>query len=107
MLPGRQLWRRTANGLQYGITSAGDNLATQNGGIANNEITKNSVTFTFTTSPAFSLTSLTNISFQYGTALDEPNIPCCTNRVPEPATAVLLGSGLAGMDLWRRMRTGV
>lgn len=89
------------DGLQYGITAAGDNVATQNGGVANSEITQNSVVFTFTVSNSFSLPSLRKISFQYGTSLSEPNIPCCDRQLPEPGTVMLLGSSLVGIGLWR------
>ena len=98
------------NGLQYGITSVGDDLTTGNGGVMQNELTKNSVTFTFTVTNAFSLTSLNNISFQYGTSLSEPcftasGVPCDPGqRVPEPATGILLGTVLLSVGIRRWMR---
>jgi len=44
-----------------------------------------------------SLEEITNVSFQYGTNLSEPNI--IAN--PEPGTLLLLGSGLAGLAVWK------
>ncbi|NOS82076.1 MAG: PEP-CTERM sorting domain-containing protein [Nitrospira sp.] len=89
------------NGMNYGILSAGDNLATGNAPVTgDNPFIKNSVTFTLNVDPnnVFSLSSINNVSFQYGTALDEPNI----RSVPEPASMLLLGAGLAGIGIWRR-----
>lgn len=88
------------NGLQYGITSAGDNTATGNAAVTGRfALIQNSVTFTFNVA-GFNLGSISNVSFQYGTALTEPNV----NSVPEPASALLLGSGLVAVGLWRRFR---
>ncbi len=82
------------DGVQYGLLSAGDNTTTGNGGITGSGgLIKNSVVFTF--SPAgFDLSNLSiaDVSFQYGTGLDEPNV-----RVPEPTTLLLLGAGLIGL----------
>ena len=100
------------NGLQYGITSAGDNPATGNQAVTGgNELIKNQVTFTLTSNQAFiGNETLTHVSFQYGTALDEPNCaPGGPPTVPEPSTMLLLGlalSGSGGVGFLRRRRKG-
>ncbi len=80
------------NGLQYGITSAGDNTATGNAPVTGgNALIKNQVVFTLA---GTGLTSVSNVSFQYGTALDEPNVFC---RPPVPPTE-LVGGELLSID---------
>jgi hypothetical protein len=93
------------DGLQYGITSAGDNLATGNAPVTGgNALIQNSVVFTLSgISPGFNpdSTNITNVSFQYGTALNEPNVP--GTSVPDGGvTLVLLGSALMGVETLRR-----
>lgn len=94
------------NGLNYGITSAGDDAGTGNAKVTGDEpLIRNSVVFTFTTDAngnGFTLASIDKVSFQYGTSLTEPNIT--PPNVPEPASALLLGSGLVAVGLWRRVR---
>jgi len=88
------------NGLNYGITSAGDNTATGNAEVTGNvPLIKNQVTFTLSGIPAgFQLDGdIAVVSFQYGTALTEPNV-----TVPEPGTLLLLGSGLIGLAVYSR-----
>lgn len=88
----------SVDGLQYGILSAGGN----NGGNAavtgKFALIQNQVIFTLTGLPTgYSLTgNVTNVNFQYGTALTEPNNPGRT-PVPEPGSLVLLGTGLLGL----------
>jgi hypothetical protein len=75
------------DGVQYGLTTAGDNLLTGNGGITGPHLIKNSVVLTlsgFTDEPD---EAITYVTFQYGTGLDEPMF-----GVPEPASMVLLGA---------------
>ncbi|MCB1431795.1 MAG: PEP-CTERM sorting domain-containing protein [Alphaproteobacteria bacterium] len=109
------------DGLQYGIVSAGDNIATGNAGITGSGgLIKNSVVFTLSGLPAnFALTTIANVFFQYGTAQDEPRFGgTCTQgepgcylnvvppTVPVPAALPLLltALGLGGIASLRRRR---
>lgn len=107
------------NGLQYGITSAGDDSSTGNAPVTGkNALIKNAVVFTLAGLPTGfdpSATGvITNVSFQYGTALTEPNVPGDGGGgggggggvIPEPGTFLLLGSGLVGLALYGRRKLG-
>lgn len=90
------------DGLQYGIASAGDNPTSGNGGVMGNEITKSSVTFLLTVAGGFNLAQISNLYFQYGTAMDEPRLVCCgQQQVPTPGTWLLAAAGIAALG-WRR-----
>lgn len=87
------------NGLNYGLTSTGDNLSTGNtpvtGGVP---LVKDHVVFTLSGISALfdPAASIRNVSFQYGTSLTEPNVPGNTGLVPLPSASML---GLAGMTI--------
>lgn len=102
LFPGSNLDGPTSpDGLQYGITSLGDNIATGNAEVLGSPLIKNSVVFLLSGLPTnFVLTndSFKNVSFQYGTALDEPNLttgynPTGEPGVPGPAAALSFGIG--------------
>lgn len=107
LFPGTNLQGpESPDGIQYGITSAGDNLATGNAAVTGaNALIKNSVVFVL--SGDFSgLTiedlSFSNVSFQYGTGLDEPNI-----SVPDGGSTIsLLGLAMLGVGFARRKLAG-
>ncbi|MGE0480724.1 MAG: XDD4 family exosortase-dependent surface protein [Phycisphaerae bacterium] len=83
------------DGLNYGITSAGDNPLTGNAAVTGgNPLIQNQVVFTLSGLPdGFDFGRIKRVNFQYGTDLTEPNIP-------EPVSALLLGLG--GMLALRR-----
>jgi hypothetical protein len=83
------------NGLNYGTTSAGDNMLTGNAQVTGNvPLIQNSVVFTLSGNPVFTVIgdyTISNVSFQYGTSLSEPRDPgiFVETNIPEPTTLSL------------------
>jgi len=89
MFPGSNLeGPASVDGLQYGIVSAGDNPATGNAPVTgDNALIQNEVVFTLSGLPVdFDVNRISTVNWQYGTGLDEPNIP-------EPSSLLLLVLG--------------
>jgi hypothetical protein len=101
------------DGLNYGITSSGDDPLTGNAAVTGGNppnyknrfpLIQDTVIFTLSgLDPNFvaSADTITNISFQYGTSLSEQNVPV---PVPEPATMLLFGCGLIGLVTFGRRK---
>ena len=88
------------DGIQYGITTEGDNANTANGGLGGNNLVKNKAQFKFAlngNADNFHPGKLSDISFQYGTATTEPYL-----LVPEPASYLLVSLGILGIFIARR-----
>lgn len=99
--PGPDLHPPTSpNGLEYGITSAGDNVATGNGGVTGSGgLIQNSVVFTLGGAGVnFDLNRITDVYFFYGTSPGEGGF----DGVPSPGAVTLLG--VAGIAAMRRRR---
>ena len=90
LFPGSNLQGPSSpDGLQYGITSAGDNIMTGNGGLSGQALIKHKIVIVLDGVGAnFDLASIGNVSFQYGTDLSEPNIP----GTPSPGAIALAGA---------------
>ncbi len=86
------------DGLQYGITSAGDNPATGNAAVRGaNALIKNAVVFTLTINGAAENLTFNNVLFQYGTALSDGSYtgtPVNGNPVPVPEASTLIAGAL-------------
>lgn len=95
----------SVDGVQYGITTLLDLPGNDNGGIKSQGLIQNSVDFVLTGLPVdFKLGDISNVSFQYGTSLDETNFPGDHHDVPEPMSLILLGSGLIGVAGYGRKK---
>lgn len=93
------------DGVQYGLTSQGDNPATGNAPVTGtNALIQNQVVFTLSGLPAGfdPSTQITRVAWQYGTSFDEPFI-----HTPEPATCILLTLPLAAGLFRNRRRAAV
>jgi len=81
------------NGINYGITTADDDPDNSNGGLEDMPLISNSVVFTLSGWDSdWSLSDITDVFFQYGTSLSEPQL-----AVPEPGVLALLTIGLVGL----------
>ncbi len=114
------------DGINFGIitAAAGFNPNGGTGGLIDKPLVQDAVTFMFTGITTFSLSGISNVSFQYGTALAELNIcgtkmggTSCTGSssgttgsssgtasVPEPGTLGLLAIAMLGVTSIRRRR---
>lgn len=96
---------RSPGGLDYGLTSLGDNPSTGTGlvGPGGWPIIHGSVIFTFQVNPEqFILEAIQNVQFQYGTSLCQ-ELRFLGEPAPEPTTLGVLGLGAASL-LARRLR---
>jgi MYXO-CTERM domain-containing protein len=105
LFPGNNLSGPSSpDGPQYGITSAGDNLMTGNGTVTGGEaVIQNAVVITLGGLPmGFDpAAKIGNVRFQYGTALEEGNVPGESN-VPAPGAAGLMALGALAARRKRR-----
>jgi hypothetical protein len=104
------------DGLQYGITSAGDNPATGNAPVTgDNALIHNSVVFVLSGAnlpSQLTAADFAHISFQYGTALTEPNLYCANpddcrippSEIPEPQSLALIALALLALATTTRRR---
>ena len=91
------------DGLQYGLTTAGDNGGTGNSPVTGDfALIQNQVVFTFAVASTFDpSTAISNIWFQYGTDLNEPSFGP-DNPIPLPSTAMMAVAGLGLIGIRRR-----
>ncbi len=92
------------DGVGFGIVNG---LGSHPNGGLNRTLVNSSLVFDLILPAGYDLTSITDVGFQYGTSTDEPYVAGTTtsqtSSVPDGgATALLLGSALAGMALLRR-----
>jgi hypothetical protein len=102
LFPGPDLVPPTSpDGVNLGITSAGDILLTGNGGLNGQWLTKNSVIFTLSGYTGNPFADVSGVVFQYGTGLDEPHFD---GQFPEPGSLLLMAlcAGGFGLYTWRR-----
>ena len=92
------------NGVGFGLTTIFDYPGNDRGSIKNQSLIENSAVFTFTGLPeGFDLSNITNVTFQYGTSLKEPELMGVA-AVPEPTTIMLVAASLGTLAFISRKR---
>jgi hypothetical protein len=111
LFPGTDLQEpESPDGIQYGITSAGDDPATGNTPVTGeNALIKNSVVFQLTYEEPANPLRIYNVWFQYGTGLTEPSIPSYDVGepppvIPEPFTLVSCLLAVSGLGVYHHRR---
>lgn len=95
------------NGMQFGLLSAGDNLATRNDGLehsAGKYFIKSSALFTLQVTSGFNIHDIDQVRFQYGTSLSQPSYPGEIIPLPSAAWAGMSLFGVLGIMKARRLR---
>ncbi len=85
-------------GISFGITTLDDFGGHNRGNLKNQALLQNSVVFTFSGLPTnFSLSDISDVTFQYGTSLKAPDlIGDAIANVPEPPAIALVVAGMIG-----------
>jgi len=104
------------NGINFGIISAAAGF-NPNGGLENDPLIQDRAVFVLTGVNGLDYTDISNVSFQYGTALTELNVPAVcidgcdewvrltqVGEVPEPALPLIYGAGLLAWAATRKLR---
>jgi PEP-CTERM motif len=93
------------DGINFGIISAAPGF-NPNGGLDKDPLITDSVVFVLHGVSGLSINDISHVSFQYGTALSELNVPGDPRDppalIPEPGTLSLLGLGFVGLTMLRR-----
>ena len=83
------------DGPGYGLLSAGYSAGGNSAVTGQFPMIKNSVVFALSGVSGLSLSSVSNVSFEYGTDVDRA-------RVPEPASLLMMGLGMFGYGVWKK-----
>jgi hypothetical protein len=94
-------------GVDFGLTTINDNYLNDTGGLKNKGLIVDTVVFTFKLPSAFTVTNITDVTFQYGTNLKQPDLfqetADSSSLIPEPSTISLVAAALLGaLTLARR-----
>ncbi len=87
-------------GISFGITTLDDLGGHDRGNLKNQALIQNSVVFTFSGLPdGFSLSDISDVTFQYGTSVKAPDLigDAIANGVGEPPTIALVAMSLLGV----------
>lgn len=108
LFPGDNLQGGKApSGINFGLTTLNDFPGNNKGGLKNQPVIKTEVVFTFAGLPEnFDLSSITDVTFQYGKSLKhDPEIAGeVFDVIPEPSTITLVAAGLLGAVAFARRR---